>query len=118
MQKQIIKRDYPIQSLANFSEIHPLLQRIYAARKINSSTQVDYALEKLLPFHTMLGLPEAVALLASALVEQQKILIVGDFDADGATSTAVAIRALQSFGAKQVEFLVPNRFEFGYGLTP
>jgi len=94
------------------------LQRIYAARGILSSQEMERGLERLLPFESLLGIERAVSLLTEVLMRQGKILVVGDFDADGATSTAVAVRALKSFGAREVDFLVPNRFAFGYGLTP
>ncbi len=98
--------------------LHPLLQRIYAARGVQSVTELAHGLENLLPWHDLLGIRVAAEVLADSLAAQQKILIVGDFDADGATGTAVAVRALRSFGARQVDYLVPNRFAFGYGLTP
>ncbi len=117
MQKKIIRR--PASAAVEFnSDLHPLLQRIYSVRGISSHVELERGLERLLPYNTLLGIDKAVECLAEVLKQQQRILIVGDFDADGATSTAVAIRALKSFGAQQVDFLVPNRFEFGYGLTP
>lgn len=100
------------------STMHPVLQRIYAHRGVQSPQQVEYALERLLPVDSLEGLDAAVAILHTALQQQQHILIVGDFDADGATSSALAIRALQWMGAAKVSYLVPNRFDFGYGLTP
>jgi len=117
MTKKIIKRRAE-NSLPNQSSLHPLLHRIYASRGIASLNELERGLEYLLPFHDLLGIDQAVQLLAETIAAQQRILIVGDFDADGATSTAVAIHALRAFGAKQVDYLVPNRFEFGYGLTP
>ncbi|MBV8803134.1 MAG: DHH family phosphoesterase, partial [Gammaproteobacteria bacterium] len=96
---------------------HPILKRIYYARGIKTDKELEHGLEHLLPYQSLLGINDAVTCLYDALKHEKKILIVGDFDADGATSTAVAIRALRSFGAKQVDFLVPNRFSFGYGLT-
>lgn len=117
MQKTI-KRRQPQQHDLSTSEYHPLLQRIYSARGIQSKHELERGLEKLLPYKTMLGIDQAVAILIDALKNEEKILIVGDFDADGATSTALAIRALRSFGAQHIDFLVPNRFAFGYGLTP
>ena len=95
-----------------------LLADIYAARGVASVEELDYSLTRLLPFETMSGLKEAVELLQQALREGQRILIVGDFDADGATSSALAVRALRAMGAEAVDYLVPNRFEYGYGLTP
>jgi single-stranded-DNA-specific exonuclease len=117
VQKKIIRRTYGVESFVSH-DIHPLLQRIYSVRGITSHTELERGLERLLPYRELLGIGKAVLCLADALRHQKKLLIVGDFDADGATSTVVAIRALKSFGAKHVDFLVPNRFEFGYGLTP
>ena len=96
----------------------PMLQRIYAARDIIDEAQLDKRLQALLPFNTLTDIDKACVRLEQALRAQQRILIVGDFDADGATSSALAIAALRAMGALHVEFLVPNRFEFGYGLTP
>lgn len=115
--KKIIRRNLEkFETLS--SNHHPLLQRIYHSRGITSPQELEHGLEKLLPFQDLLGIEKAVAELANALTQQQKILVVGDFDADGATSSAVAVRALRSFGAQHVDYLVPNRFAFGYGLTP
>jgi single-stranded-DNA-specific exonuclease len=117
MQKKIIRRDLTKAPSFLGQEIHPILQRIYTSRGMQSTQELERSLNHLLPYANLSGIPEAVACLSEALRLQQKILIVGDFDADGATSTAVAVRALRSFGATNVEFLVPNRFAFGYGLT-
>lgn len=116
--KVIVQRRVDDRALAALSGLHPVLQRVYAARDISSPHQLSHNLKDLLPFHNLKGIAEAVAVLQAALAEQQHILIVGDFDCDGATSTALAIRALRSMGAQQVDYLVPNRFEYGYGLTP
>ena len=99
-------------------ELPPLLARIYAARGIASTDELDCSLAKLLSFDGLLGIDAAVDLLAQTLREGQRILIIGDFDADGATSSALGVRALRAMGAAQVDYLVPNRFEYGYGLTP
>ncbi len=103
------------QSLAN---IHPVLQRIYASRGIDCEAKLDMRLQSLLPFHDLTDIEKACDRLEQALIHQERILIIGDFDADGATSTALAVSALQALGARHVDFLVPNRFEYGYGLTP
>lgn len=95
-----------------------ILQRIFAARGIVSDTQLDKGLQALMPFNTLMDIDKAVIRLERALRLQQRILVIGDFDADGATSSALAVSALRTMGALHVEFLVPNRFEFGYGLTP
>lgn len=118
MRKQIIRREYNQDAATALHALHPILRRIYAARQITSTRELECSFEHLLPYHLLSGMDTAVALLAQAVKENQKILVVGDFDADGATSTAVAVRALRSFGASRVQFLVPNRFAFGYGLTP
>lgn len=118
MQKKIIRRECQEESLAYLNDLPPLLQRIYASRHVLSLKELDRSLENLLSFQSLMGIEKAVALLAEAVTKNQKILIVGDFDADGATSTAVAMRALKSFGANKLQFLVPNRFAYGYGLTP
>lgn len=117
MQKKIIRREIN-NSHSLTSSLHPILQRIYSSRGIQSASELEHSLSHLLPYQALLGIEHAVSCLADAVRKQKRILVVGDFDADGATSTAVAVRALRSFGVQQVNFLVPNRFEFGYGLTP
>lgn len=118
MKKQIVRRHFAQQSENSFTDLHPVLRRVYAARHLESVKELDRTFENLVPYHDLMGIDEAVRLLAEAVIERQKILIVGDFDADGATSTAVAIRALKSFGVQDVNYIVPNRFAYGYGLTP
>lgn len=118
MQKRIAKRAFDL-SQCQFSEsIHPVLQRIYAARGVSEEKQLNHSLQNLLPFHSFKGIGQAIKLIADAIELQQQILIVGDFDADGATSSALAVLALKALGAERVDFLVPNRFEYGYGLSP
>jgi len=95
-----------------------VLARIYSQRGISSIDQLEKGLSHLLPFAELSGIEQAADLLANAVKEQQRILIVGDFDCDGATSSALAVRALRMMGANHVDYLVPNRFEYGYGLTP
>jgi len=98
--------------------IHPILRRVLAARDINDASELAYELKNLQPYTTLLGIEEAVNLLYDALNQQARILIVADFDADGATSCATAMKALQQMGAKKIGFLVPNREKQGYGLSP
>ena len=118
MKKTIKRRDYDL-SAAAFSEAVPaLLQRVYAARGALTDQSVSTDLASLLKPDTLKGLPEAVGLIADGLMSQKRLLIVGDFDCDGATSSALAMQALTAMGASHVDFLVPNRFEYGYGLTP
>lgn len=103
---------------SHLEHLHPVLQRIYSARGITCAEELNTDLQALHPFDTLLDIDKACARLAQALDQQQRILVIGDFDADGATSTALAVSALRALGAQYVDFLVPNRFEFGYGLTP
>ena len=98
--------------------VHPVLARVLAARNVLSVSELDYALAKLHPAQSLSGLDDALALLEHALAEDKRILIVADFDADGATGCAVGVRGLRLLGARHVDYVVPNRFEFGYGLTP
>ncbi|HET7921879.1 MAG TPA: single-stranded-DNA-specific exonuclease RecJ [Gammaproteobacteria bacterium] len=98
--------------------LHPLLRRIYAGRDIRDANDLSQTLAALHDFRGFSGLDAAIELVADCLQRQRRILLIGDFDCDGATSTALAVRALRRFGAQQVYYLVPNRFEFGYGLTP
>jgi single-stranded-DNA-specific exonuclease len=114
----LIKQRPQPQDLPELTNVPDVLKRIYATRGITHESQLDKQLQTLLPFTSLKGINEACVRLEIALREQQRILIIGDFDADGATSTALAISALKAMGARHVEFLVPNRFEFGYGLTP
>src|SRR5579885_3644905 len=118
MKKTIVRREYRQADADSLNHLHPILRRVYAARQVGSEKELDRALESLLPYQSLLGMDDAVRLLSEAIAANQKILIVGDFDADGATSTALAIRALRSFGAEHLQYLVPNRFAYGYGLTP
>ncbi|MAZ88883.1 MAG: single-stranded-DNA-specific exonuclease RecJ [Cellvibrionaceae bacterium] len=98
--------------------LHPRLQSIYAARDVQSVVELERGLASMLRPQQLKGLEEAVLLLVDALEKRQRILIVGDLDADGATSSALAMLALRDMGAADVQYLVPNRFDFGYGLTP
>jgi len=99
------------------SDLHPVLQKVLSNRKINSPDQIEYSLNKLIGFNQLMGIEQAVELIINAIKHKQKILIVGDFDADGATSTAVCMRALKMLGHYNVSYLVPNRFDYGYGLS-
>jgi len=95
----------------------PLLQRIYASRGITQNKELEYQLKHLLPPNTLKDSDKAAALLLDAISNNHKITIVGDFDADGATSTALSLLTLRRFGATNVDYIVPNRFDFGYGLS-
>src|SRR5688572_2106853 len=112
--KQRPRPSHPI----NLPDMPDVLRRIFASRGITAHSQLDKQLHALLPFNQLKGIDKACLRLERALSEQHRILVIGDFDADGATSTALAVTALRAMGAQFVDYLVPNRFEFGYGLTP
>ncbi|MBT6277619.1 MAG: single-stranded-DNA-specific exonuclease RecJ [Chromatiales bacterium] len=100
------------------ADLHPVLQRVYGARAVSSAEQLETGLNRLAGFEKLAGIERATQLLHEALEAQVPILIVGDFDADGATSAALMVKGLTALGAQNVGYLVPNRFEFGYGLSP
>lgn len=100
------------------SGLGPVLSRIYSARGITQADELELSLSGLAPFHNLKGIDTAVSALVPVVLEQKKLLVVGDFDADGATSTALVIRALRMLGATHLDYLVPDRFELGYGLSP
>ncbi len=115
----VIVRERPVPDDLNFgSGTPPMLQRLYGARGVFSEQQLGRQLRELPAPELLAGIDAAVALLATALEQQWAIMIVGDFDADGATSTALAVLALGAMGFTRVDYLVPNRFDYGYGLTP
>ena len=115
----ITTRAVTLENLAALTQsgVHPLLARIYAARGIASDQQLATGLERLHPPQSMLNLTHMAILLADAIGQKKKLLIIADYDADGATACAVGMRALRLMGA-HMDYLVPNRFEYGYGLTP
>ncbi|MGZ5165276.1 MAG: single-stranded-DNA-specific exonuclease RecJ, partial [Burkholderiales bacterium] len=115
----IVQRAVPAHAVAHLcaAGCQPLLARIYAARGVAEPVELDDAFTRLHPLDSMLNLREMAHLLADAIAAQARLVIVADYDADGATSCAVGLRALRAFGA-HVDYLVPNRFEYGYGLTP
>jgi len=112
-----IKRRAPASGEALAPHLHPVLRRVYAGRGIGNDDDLDISLDRLLPISTLQGVDAAAQLLA-AHREAGRVLVIGDFDADGATSTALVLRALRALRFAHVDFLVPNRFRFGYGLTP
>jgi single-stranded-DNA-specific exonuclease len=97
--------------------LHPVLARLYAARGIRSAVDIETGLDKLLAPEGLRGIGEAAAYLADAIAAKRRLLVIADYDCDGATACAVAVRGLRMLGA-DVDYLVPNRFEYGYGLTP
>jgi single-stranded-DNA-specific exonuclease len=115
----IVPRDIPPRSVWTLEQagIHPLLAQLYAARGVTGTDELDDALAKLLPPATLLGLDRAAVLLADAIAQDKKLCIVADYDCDGATACAVALRGLRLLGARHVNYLVPDRVVDGYGLT-
>ena len=105
-------------SLPDLGDLPPLLARLYAARGVRSAAELEKGLARLIPYQQLAGIDGAVALLVDALEQRQRVLIVGDFDADGATASCVGVLGLRMLGVAHVDYLVPNRFEYGYGLTP
>ena len=97
--------------------INPAFSSLFASRDISSIDDIDYQLDKLISPDLLKSVKDASNLLISKIDSKSKIIIIGDYDADGATATACGYLGLKKFGAN-VEFIVPNRFEFGYGLTP
>jgi single-stranded-DNA-specific exonuclease len=116
---RILERDVPEAAAAALRAggLHPVLARVYASRGISEATQLGTSLTGMLPLDRLLNCAAMGSLLADAVAAGRRLLIVADYDADGATACAVGVLGLQGLGAK-VEYLVPNRFEFGYGLTP
>lgn len=117
MKKNITRRTVSSTLIKPDCNIPIILQHLYHLRGITSCDQIDYNLAKLPNYEKLTGMVQAVTLLQEAIATQAHIVIVGDFDADGATATALAVLALKSMGAKQVTYQVPDRFTLGYGLT-
>src|SRR5207244_6646324 len=119
LRMNIIQRSYQETHRRALVEagIHPLLAKIYAARSIRSAAELAYSAAGLLPPTLLKGMEQAAALLADAIQTGKRLLIIADYDADGATACAVGMRALRLFGAN-VDYLVPDRFKLGYGLSP
>ena len=115
----IVERAFDIGAANNLasSGVPKILARVLAARGIRETAQLDVTLARLIPPERLTNANAMAVLLADAIAKQKTLLVVGDYDCDGATATAVAMRALKCMGAK-VDYLVPNRFEYGYGLTP
>lgn len=113
-----LRRRTPDPELALPGALHPVLERVYRQRGLADAGELDLGLDRLLPPEGLKGAAEAAALLAEAIERDRRILLVGDFDADGATGCALGVLALRGFGAGHVDYIVPNRFEYGYGLTP
>jgi single-stranded-DNA-specific exonuclease len=117
---KIVARDIPPRSAWALEQagVHPLLARLYAARGVQGKDELDDGLVRLLAPGTLRGAREAAVLLADAIRDDKRLCVVADYDCDGATACAVAVRGLRLLGAKQVSYLVPDRVIDGYGLTP
>jgi len=115
---RIVRRDINNEPIAGGAHLPPLIQRIYRARGIKDVSQIEYSLKHLSHADAMPGIDRAAKLIMTAIGEHKKLYIVGDFDADGATATALMVRVLRQLGASDIHYLVPNRFDYGYGLTP
>lgn len=100
------------------AELHPLLRRLYQHRGVRQASELERGAKNLHPFHSLSGIELAAEILQKAIADNLCIMIVGDFDADGATSTALTVLALRSMGGRNINYLVPNRFDDGYGLSP
>ena len=115
--RPVVIRPQPAQSvLASLSDLDPVHARLFAMRGVSTASELDYGLANLAPVGSLDNVDAAVDLLLSK--KDERIVVVGDFDVDGATSTALVLRCLRAFGFKEVDYRVPNRFEYGYGLTP
>ncbi|MCS2169250.1 single-stranded-DNA-specific exonuclease RecJ [Scandinavium sp. TWS1a] len=119
MKQQIQLRRREVDSSAQLpADLPPLLQRLYASRGVLSATDLERSVKGMLPWQQLSGVDKAVEMLYDAFREGLRIVVVGDFDADGATSTALSVLGLRQLGCSNVSYLVPNRFEDGYGLSP
>ena len=118
-ERRILRRTVSRAALDTLSaRVHPVLRRVYAARGINHDQDLDLGLAHLIPVSTLGGLPAAVELLIAMHRRRARVVVVGDFDADGATSTALVVRQLRRLGFENPGYVVPDRFRYGYGLTP
>jgi single-stranded-DNA-specific exonuclease len=117
--RRILRRSVPDGAIEQLSaSLHPVLRRVYAARGIRNAAELDLGLARLLPVGTLGGVPAAVDLLLACHARGGRVAVVGDFDADGATSTALVVRQLRRLGFADPGYVVPDRFRYGYGLTP
>ena len=116
-QTQLRRREVD-DSITLPDDLSPLLRRLYASRGVKTSDDLQRGLKGMLHWRDLTGVEKAVEMLHDAFEKNLRIMVVGDFDADGATSTALSVLALRAMGCQSVEYLVPNRFEDGYGLSP
>ncbi|MEG0100241.1 MAG: single-stranded-DNA-specific exonuclease RecJ [Citrobacter sp.] len=119
MKQQIQLRRREADETADLpADLPPLLRRLYASRGVRSALELERSVKGMLPWQQLSGVEKAVEILYNAFREGTRIIVVGDFDADGATSTALSILAMRALGCSNIDYLVPNRFEDGYGLSP
>lgn len=119
MKQQIqLRRREAVDGVVLPADLPPLLQRLYASRGVRSAQELERSVKGMLPWTQLTGVEKAVEMLHDAFEKGLHIVVVGDFDADGATSTALSVLALRALGYGNVSYLVPNRFEDGYGLSP
>ena len=120
VKKQIVRREVDAAGLANLEEkgLDSLLPSIYAARGVKSIDQIRYTLKNLISFEALKGVKQASEKIVEMAEQQKSIVVIGDFDTDGATAVAVMMLAMRQFDFKNINFVVPNRFEHGYGLSP
>ncbi|MGZ8249506.1 single-stranded-DNA-specific exonuclease RecJ, partial [Methylomagnum sp.] len=118
VKKKIVRRPSAALSEAGLAHLPPLLRRLYASRRVSAATELDLSLNRLPQPSLLSGMDAMADRLADAIARNQSLLVIGDYDADGATACAVAVRGLRALGLRRVSYLVPNRFEYGYGLTP
>nr|WP_314426336.1 single-stranded-DNA-specific exonuclease RecJ [uncultured Erwinia sp.] len=116
--KTELRRRQAADAAALPADLHPLLRRLYAQRGVTDAVALERGAKNLHSFHSLSGIDRAVDILRRALADDLCIMIVGDFDADGATSTALTVLALRGMGGRHIKYLVPNRFDDGYGLSP
>lgn len=119
MKQQIQLRRREVDESAELpADLSPLLRRLYASRGVRSARDLERSVKGMLPWQQLSGVEKAVEILYNAFREGTRIIVVGDFDADGATSTALSVLGMRSLGCDNISYLVPNRFEDGYGLSP
>ncbi|SVC57052.1 uncharacterized protein METZ01_LOCUS309906, partial [marine metagenome] len=119
LSRRVIKRRSVPRELecALPDDLHPVLRRVFASRQVSSS-ELDLSLAAMIPVGRLAGASESAELLAAARQQQDHVMVLGDFDADGATATALMMTCLRKFGFTYVSYLVPDRFRYGYGLSP
>lgn len=117
MEVKIIERK-PLREISGQDKSHPILKKIFAARDADITEELERPLTKLISYKSLYGIDQAIKVLHESMVAKQKILVLGDFDTDGATSTTLMLKSLRSFGHDNIDYIIPSRFAHGYGLTP